>query len=329
MKRNVHPGAAGIIALVPALSSLVFFGVSGIAVCALLLGLFVMLREPLNELAALARSKGNSQKIKLIHKDIIEPYKLYWFCLFIFAAAAGIIVFFTELKLYFVLLVLAAACAVFFFSTGTLPLLGGNHRRFTPVMIIRRRFPDFAFSVYMFPFAAAAFAALLFAPYISGAPVSGGKFDHVIEEQDYYAHLLFQSSFSMRQLGTSETAYYGYKLDDDGLPSPEKKTAAVAAVKIDNFPPFPLKHLMEFFKSVNNKDKKAPAGGWGPAEILSILILAAFILPGFLLKGSGIFEQKGHFEGLKRFSGKLRRTDINRKKVLLYNRNTLRIRKDA
>ena len=332
VKRNACPGAANVIALLPALSSLVFFGASGIAASALLLGLAVMLREPLNEFVLLLRlpSNGTAGKLKLIYKNVFEPYKLYWFSLPVFAAAIGVLVFFTELKLFFVLAVSAAVCAVFFFSVRTLSLLGGKHRRFTPVLIIRRRFVDFAFSVYMLPFTAAAFLVILLTPYMPGAFVTGAKFDHIIDEQDYYAHLAYQSSFSMRQLGKPDAAYPSYIQGEDGLPSPGANIAAIPAVKIDEYPPFPLEHLVEFFNNVNTTGKTDGMGSAGKiTENMPLFVLLLFIFPGFFLSGKIAFSPEGHFISLKKFQGKSRR-DINWRKTLLYkNKNDLRLRKDA
>ena len=333
-KKNIHPGAANIIALLPALSSLAFFGAPGIASAALFLGLAVMLREPLNELVMLLRlpSDGSAQRLKLIYKNAVEPYWLYWFSLPLFAAVMGVLVFFTELKLLFVLLVFAVVCIVFFFSIRTLSLLGGKHRRFTPVLIIRRKFVDFSFSMYMLPFTAAAFLIVLLTPYMSGAVISDSKFDALIDEGDYYAHLTYQAAFSMRQLGKSDAGYPSYILDEDGLPSPVMNSGAVPVIKIDEYPPFPLKHLMEFFNSVNASVKMDGAGNndkGGIAGNLPLLLLLLFIFPGFFLNGKISFPSKDNFAGLKRFSGKLRRTDIRRKTLLYKNKNNLRILKDA
>jgi hypothetical protein len=129
-------------------------------------------------------------------------------------------------------------------------------------------------------------------------------------------------------LGKETANYPAYVLGEDGLPSPANVSAGSSAVKPEDFPPFPLKHLMDFFVSVNTGKRVSPGGG-GTIEYISIILLF-FVLPGFFLKGKINFPAKIHFEGLKRFSLKLRWTDINRKKVLLYNgRNTLKIRKEA
>jgi hypothetical protein len=331
VKRNTHPGAASIIAVLPVLSPLAFFGAPGIACAAVLLGFAVMLREPLNELVALYRLPSNTkgQKLKLIYKNVIEPYGLCWLSLPVFAAAVGTIVYYSQLKLFFVLLVCAAALFVFFLSVRTLSLLGGKHRRFTPVLIIRRQFVNFAFSVYMLPLTAAAVAAIILTPRISGGYVSDTKFDHIIDEGDYYAHLNYQASFSLRQLGGPGADYPGYLFDEDGLPSPDKSAGPIPFVNIDEYPPFPLKHLMEFFVSVNTSEiVEGDVNSENVPRYLPVFVLLLLIIPGFFINEKIKSSSEGNFAGLERISGKQRR-DIRRQTLMYKNKNTLHSREES
>jgi hypothetical protein len=330
-KKKVHHGITAVFALLPALSCLALFGACGFAAAALFLGLFVCFREPAAELVKHLSFNTNAQKTKLIYKEAVEPYRVYLPFFAVFAAAAAVMVIFTELKLFLILLTGIAALVVFLLSIKTISLWGSGQKRFVPIMIIRRRFPDFSFSLYMTPFAAAAFLVMLLTPYMPGAYAGGGKFDFLVEEQDYYAHLSYQASFSTQQLGSPGAAYPGYILGEDGLLSADTNSAGIPKIKLDDYPPFPIKHLMDFFNSVNSGGKTAPNAGRGRMlENLPLLILLLFILPGLLFNGKILLPAKGRFAGFKRFTGMLRRKDINRKKVLLYNdKNTFRIRKDA
>ncbi|MDR0301669.1 MAG: hypothetical protein LBI04_05055 [Treponema sp.] len=334
-KKN-HRGITAVFALLPPLSCLAFFGAGGFAAAALFLGLFVCFREPAAEFVKYLSFGINAQKIKLIYKEVIEPYRMYWPFLAVFAAAIAAIVIFTELKLFFTLLAAACAFVAFLLSVKTISLWRSGQRRFVPVMIIRRSYPDFSFSLYMAPLAAAAFFVMLLTPLLPGTYSGGGKFNFLVEEQDYYAHLNYQASFSTQQLGRPGAAYPGYILGEDGLPAMDTKAAGIQKIKFDDYPPFPVKHLMDFFNSVNSGGKAAANVGRGRIwENLSLLILLLFILPGLLFNGKTIFGKillpaKGRSGGLKKITGMLRHTDINRKKVLLYNsKNTFRIRKDA
>jgi hypothetical protein len=341
-KKFPHTGYAFIIALSPVLSCLAFFGSAGIACAALFLGIFFMLREPFNELVTLFFLKERFDKKKnLIIKNAVEPYRIYWLFLPVFAAALGLIAFFSRLNVFFLLAVFIASCALYFLSARTLSFLGGKHTRFTPVQILRRRFVDFSFSTYMLPHIAAAFLVMFISPYMGGALVSDGEFSAFVEEKDYYAHLAFQSSFSTRQLGESGAAYPGFILDKDGLPSVDTaKSAALVNIKPEQFPPFPLKNLMDFLAGVNNGGKMKRTGRGAIAEELSLLVLLVFVFPGLLLNGKISFPQRGQFSDFSRFTGKFfsqkqrwkigTGTDKTRKKVLLYNSgNDLQLRKDA
>ena len=323
-KKNYHSGMASLIAPVFVLSSLAFFGVPGIVLAALLLGLYIMLREPVNELIKMPVLKKGRQRLSLIYKDVIEPYKIYWVFLLVFMAAIGIVAVISQLPFLFLLLVSAASCAVFFLSVKTVLLWGSRHRRFNPVMIIRRRTLDFSFFLFMIPFAAAAFLAILLNPYVSGAYSSGSKFDYIIEEQDYFAHLSFQASFSRQRFGGHSGTFPAYFFDEDGLPSAAAAAVSAPAVNLDEFPPFPLKHLMDFFTGVNAGARSSPSPGTGKgrgiSEILTLLILLSFLISGLLLRRKISFSL-----GVPE---KSRWTDKNRKKTLLYNsKNTPRLQR--
>jgi len=331
VKKNARNVNAFIIALLPVFSSFAFFGAPGIACAALLLGLFVILREPLNIFFTKFVSGKNADKTEIV-KNVLEPYKLFWLSLPVFLTASVFIAIVSELKLLFVLFAFITAVAVSFFSDRILSQSSDRRRRFTPVMIIRRKFPEFDFSAYMAPFACAALLVIILSVYISGAFISDKKFNNIIEEKDYYDHLNFQASFSTRQLGMGDAIYPGYILDKDGLPSPDRSDGVISSVQIEDFPPFPLKDIMDFLNNVNNGNRVKTGGvaDRDSGEYLSMLILLLFIIPGFLFKGKFNFPSKENLGGFKRFSGKFLWADKKRKNTLLYKgKNNLNLRKDA
>jgi hypothetical protein len=321
--------------LIPVFSSLAFFGVSGMVCAALLFALFILLREPLYELL----TSKNSKDLNFIYKEIILPYKFYWFLLPLFAAAFSILVIFLQLKLLFLLAVFAVAAAVFLFSLKILSVSHRERRRFAPVLIIKRRYPEFAFSVYMLPFAVTAFFLFFSVPFL---PVSEhSNVFATVSEQDYYAHLNHQAFFSTRQMsphneisGISSTVFPAFFFDADGLPSMEISPGVSQTININDFPPFPLKHLMDFFHDVNSGLRtNTGLGGIGRiAEMLSLLVLLLFIIPGLFVKKKKEYSSKVSYDGLKRISEKLlepslqmRLMGINwNKKPLYNNRNLLR-----
>jgi len=319
VKKYSRNDMAVIAALVPVFSSFAFFGAAGIACASLFFAFFIFLKDPLKELSTLL-----SKKQKLIYKEVIKPYKTQWLFLPAFAAAVGITVVFSLLKPLFLLLVFAAACAVFFFSCKILSLSGGGHRRFTPVLIISRRYADFTFCFCILPFAAAAFVVMFLSPNISGAYSSDRKFETVIEEQDYYAHLAFQSGFSTRRLGAQDTGYPFYFFDEDGLPSIGEKSGAEQSFNADDFPAFPLRHLMDFFQSVNDGGKAGGKNQDNFREWPVLVVLLLFTIPLFI-KRKDTYSPKNN---IKRFSVKPRIKSA-RSKLLNNGKYQSRLLKDA
>jgi hypothetical protein len=330
-KRKVHRSIVNIIPMIPVLSSLGFFGAAGIGSAALLFALFILLKEPLNELVNPPPLIKKGRNFKIIYKEIITPYKFYWLFIPVFAAALSILTIFSQLKALFLIAVTAASFAVFFFSLKIVSFSGVEHKRFNPLMIVRRRFPEFVFPMYILPFVIGAFLTMFFTPFMSGSYDSGNKFDVIVTEQDYYDHLTYQTSFSTRRLGDdSSSSYPAFFYDTDGLVS-MGKTGAAQSVKMSDFPNFPLKQLMEFFNNVNNGDIVNSGKSTGRIrENLSLLVLLLFIFPGLIFRGKNDGSNDGSFDGLKKNSRKLRPIGINWNNKLLYNYwSLLRSRKDA
>jgi len=329
-KRKVHRSIVNIIPMIPVLSSLGFFGAAGIGSAALLFALFILLKEPLNELVNPPPSIKKGTKLGNIYKEIIAPYKFYWLFIPVFAAALSILTIFSQLKVLFLIAVTAASFAVFFFSLKIVSFSGVEHKRFNPLMILRRRFPEFVFPMYILPFVIGAFLAMFFTPFMSGSYDSGNKFDVIVTEQDYYDHLTYQTSFSTSRLGVSPSSFPAFSYDTDGLVT-MNKTVASQSVKMSDFPGFPLKQLMDFFNNVNNGDIVNSDKSTGRIqENLSLLVLLLFLFPGLLFRGKNDDTNSGASDDLKKNSGKLRSIGINWNNKLLYNDGgLLRSRKDA
>jgi len=293
--RKVHRSIVNIIPMIPVLSSLGFFGAAGIGSAALLYGLFILLKEPLGDLVNPTRphSKNFKKRMAELYKEIILPYKNYWFFLPVFIIAFSVLVIYSQLQLLFLIAVSIASFAVFFFSLKIVSFSGVEHKRFNPLTIVKRRFPEFVFPVYIFPFIVGAFVTLFFTPYMAGTYDTANKFDVIIEEQDYYNHIVFQSSFSTRNLGTASGAFPAFHYDADGLPVMNEITQG-QDIKMSDFPPFPLKYLMEFFITVNSGDKADSdmRNYSGITENLSLLVLLIFILPGLIINNKLLYNVK-------------------------------------
>ena len=338
---NLRWSASGVIAVVfllPALSSLAFFGVGGIAAAALFLGFAALLHGPLKELIMLLRlpAGGTAQKLNLINKNVLEPYSRQLLLLPVFAAGITLVIMLTDVSVFFILLVFIVVCIVFFLTVSSFAFFENRRRRFTPVQIIRRRAADFSFSVCILPFAIAALVVLLLTPQIPASFVSDSRFDYIITEQDYHEHVAFQASFSKRRLGNHHSSFNVYKFGDDGLLTVDRTQSAKPVINFSYFPPFPLQHLMEFFYNVNNSGKIDSAGNRGRiTEYISLLILFLFVIPGiwrwrvsgFFVKGKTGFKYKDII-GLRYITGKRYRNEIIWRKNKTCD-SEFRIRKDA
>lgn len=325
-------GISGLLFPLACLSSLAFFGAQGIAAAALTLGMFAMLREPLNEFISLSRCGGMSknQRKKQMAGDVFKPYKFCWFFLPVFLAAVSVITYLSGITIWFITAVFIVSLLIFLFSLKTISLLKSRRRRFSPVLIIKRITPEFGFSVYMLPFVLAVFAALLITPSFSGTVISSVDPEFLIDEKEYFSHLEYQSSFSIRRLGgEASSAYSSFKWDKDGLPAPNSSQTQTHFNK-NNYPPFPLKHLMEFLNNAYTGKKIAPDSGYFgfTTGYISLFIIMLFFIPAFFLKKKSGFSLERRISDYK--TGKKRRTDIDRNKVMIYNKsNKLKVQAAA
>jgi len=182
----------------------------------------------------------------------------------------------------------------------------------------------------MVPFAVTAFITLFFIPSISTSYVSGSRFAYTVSEQDYHEHLSFQSSFSMRRLGNHDTAFNVYKFGDDGLVTVDAAYSAKPVLNLQEFPPFPLQHLMDFFYNVNNSEvMNDTRNRVNVTDYLSLLVLLLLVIPGFFIKGKTGCRHKDIID-FKKIAGKRLRKDVFwRKKLPGNEKNIQNLRKDA
>jgi len=327
-KRSRH--SAVFLALIPVFSSLAFFEAAGIACAAVMLAFFVLLKDPLNELISPKKPVTPGS----LFKKVLAPFKFQWFFMPVCFLAVLVILHYSQVEIVFLLAVFASGAAVFISSMILMLLARSKHRRFTPVLILKRGYPDLSFSLYALPYAAAAFVVLFFAPFMSASFNTTRQFDAFIGEQDYIEHFNNQAVFSRRQMSTSSVSFPGFFFDADGLPSMTQD--ADPLTDIYDFPRFPLQDLMDFFHNVNSgyiTDSAAPQTG--TAGKLSLLVLLLFILPVFFIRRNTGHPVKLDPRNLKRASeretlpGKLRLMGINWNKKLIYNENPLRVKKDA
>ena len=349
-KKNERRCLAGIVPCLPVLASLAFFYQAGIAMAALLLGLAVLLWKPFFEFCVILHitPKGSAERQRRLSMDVYEPYKLYLFFLPLFPLAFIFIGIHADILPLFVFAVFILYGVIFFISVWNLSY-SGYHRLFRPVLIVKRRFPDFSFSVYMLPFVIAVLIAAFFSHQTGAGKLSANNFifsGKTITEAEYYDHLFFQSSFSQRSMDRDSLVYPAYSMGDDGLLSPSSQEKNALNFKIGDFPPFPLKDLMNF---IDYYSQSAPAGIAGRGSQVNkdrpLLILLVFLIPCLFIRKKTPFENN-RLSALKGISGKkLRWGDKKHKKILLLinkavpknilelkllnKQNTMFVRKDA
>jgi hypothetical protein len=280
--------------LLPLLPALALEGPAGLSACAFLSGSAVLLLEPLREIFVSRRYQNHFSVL-----EIIKDNRFHWlFSLLFLIPALGIIL------VYLSPLVILVVPLFYFLWIQALRLescrgMKASHVRFIPVSILpfpgresfarvslqdsgmlRRRL---AFPRAGLPFALAAILAFLFLllgirPGESGSLLSEG----VLNEDDYKAHVLFQSSFSYRSLWETEefSPMNHYTLGEDGLIAGmiEENTA------VPVIPPFPLKDLFEGLSGIGLESK----GDFRslPAVCLALLCsLPGFIFPSGLRRG--------------------------------------------
>ena len=264
VRKNLHLRTVNILTLIPLFSSLSFFGAEGIAAASILFGAFFLLREPLYEIASMPGLFSGALK-KKFNMEIYQPYKTYWKSLVLFISALVLLIILTPLKPLFLVVLFFASLAVFFASSRIISIRAkaprhlngkGGYRRFSPVAIMKKSRPEFTFFVYMLPFAIGALAALVFTPFFPDSHYIDQRFTNIINEEDYIAHVKYQAAFSTTQLGTNVSEYYDYTADNEGLPSlPQSASTHIArnqSINLNDYPSFPLKHLIDFLNNVNN-----------------------------------------------------------------------------
>jgi hypothetical protein len=267
--------------LLPPLFALALEGPAGFSACAFLSGSAAFLLEPLREIFVSRRYQNHFSLL-----EIIKDNRLYWLFSLLFLIPALVIV-----SVFLSPFVIPALFLFYFLWIQALRLesrrgMNVSHVPFIPVNILpfpsRGSFASaslrglsrrLVFPRAGLPFALAAILAFPFpfSGFRQGEPASlpGAE---VLSEEDYTAHVLFQSSFSYRSLWYTEDFFplNRYTLGEDGL------IAAMAEedIPLPEIPPFPLKNLFE--------DLSGPAAGEDLRSLPALCLALLCSLPGFI-----------------------------------------------
>jgi hypothetical protein len=285
LRSALQPHAACLIPCLPPLAPLALAGAEGLALASLLAGFAALLAGPcLNWLSrshGLSRQQLSSQKRRQLKMAVLlSPPLLLCY---------GLLSFFSNIPPVFFLLVLASFCGIFALSLlntsragdagvffGGLAFRWRKRQRFSPVLILKPPVSGSGFSWAMLPFAAAAaiLAIAALASFHSGAAAPPILPVAAASEEDYLAHYLFQSTFSVRPLysGDLSEAMGVFGLAPDGLLAP---IPAEQYPSLDGMPPFPLKDFLHYL------DSEAPAAD-SVYSLLFALLPLFFIVPAFI-----------------------------------------------
>jgi hypothetical protein len=276
-------------ALIPVQGALALSGPGGFACAAALLGCFECLLPPIREnLAGLQRHRRRFRFDRVFRINWLLA--LFFFLVFILVV---IIV-----PVYPLIAAFAGISA--FTAFGLLLWLEWNperglvHRRFSPIPIREPSFSLNSFPRITLPLAFACFLSL-FLPLFGPAGKSPGIFPgaspspytdssfaaapDIPAKEEYEAHFMFQSSFSLRPLDSRDQvesgAYRSYYLGEDGLIAGSREMAGLAVPDYPEIPPFPLEELASFLEN----GKKRVVRGNGAGDTFAALIILLLALP--------------------------------------------------
>jgi hypothetical protein len=272
-------------AFIPVQGALALSGPGGFACAAALLGCFECLLPPIRENLINLRQYRRRFRLDRVFRT---NWLLALLFLLVFIAAAVV----TPVNFLIAALAAINAFAVF----GLLLWLEGNpergavHRRFLPIPIREPSFSLNSFPRITLPLAFACFLSLflpLFGPDRKGPAgfsykdISFADAPDIPAKEEYEAHFMFQTSFSLHPLGPREQAesgaYRSYYLGEDGLIAGSREMANPAVPDYPEIPPFPLGELASFLEDGENGVVRGNETG----DILAALIILLLALPRY------------------------------------------------
>jgi hypothetical protein len=276
--------------LLPIFLPLAWGGYAGLALGALLSGLWGFAGEPLREFfarRAYARPLREGRKGASLRGRVFFLNGLGVLLLLLLVVPVYLL---GRLPLLPLIAALGSFSIVLLLSfkleTGT-----GSHIRFTPLKILSRRRETLRALILMGPFALASCAGLLFSLFFSRPlPPSAPALEegYLVSPEDYRAHADFQASFSLRPLGGGPSpGYFSYYLGEDGLISGREPWEAVPGEE-DGSAPFPLEELMDFLLHYKQAGEEHAAPHITVKDWILIVLLFMPLVPlVFRAKGAG------------------------------------------
>jgi hypothetical protein len=336
----LRPDLVCLLSCLPVLAPLALSGAAGFAQASLLAGCAALLAGPCSQRLAFRRRSRSFQRLfqAALRPPVMQqqqslpmPYMLPLVMLICY----GVIAFLSGFPVIFPALAFALFCGVFAFSlwaasfgelsaaaarsTGFAGLPGGlfprlqnpGRRRFSPIPIMRRRSLNYAFAWAMLPFAVIALVLVfLFVPPSAPADRSWLPPADTVTEEDYYSHIFFQSTFSLRPL--HEAGYFQadrqlysdiFIIDPDGLPG---QIGGIEPFLLEDIPPFPLGDLIRYLDAADTVRLDFTMPGLLSALLPLLFIVFALIQQTIIRTNAFTFDHMYYYE-LIRLGGAGRR----------------------
>ena len=250
---------------VPVLLSFVWIGPGGIALAALLAGIWELLREPLMELSAASRYKDLSsdydgEGINGLFERL-KPFKTNFVLIFLFLFFFLLLIILALLPILPILI----GCSFLFlinylyyhFESNT--ARKSRHTPFIPVLLYPLKTKTFSLFPFLLPFAFLSLPSILLYDFFSAPMENITSVDHalLISPEEYYRHMELAHSFSYKVFNYElnqfmpDEAYLSYNLGDDGLIAENFIVENTPWSYSLSYPSFPLEKLMLFLLNYN------------------------------------------------------------------------------
>jgi hypothetical protein len=259
------------IPVVPIILSFAWGELSGLLLSCTLIGLWELLREPLQELFS-HKPYGS-----VLHR--LKPYKFYFLWAFLLIILYWFIILMGTIHPVPAWVGFFCFAIIEIVSFAEVKKTSQKRSLFAPIIIlpvVKKRV--FCFS--MAAFACAVLAAVVFRIFSPGSffQADNKRADYTLylpTASEYEAHMAYQSSFSYLPLGININAgeYVSYHLGEDGLIAGTGKAGIIAGWEI---PPFPLEKLTEFLLDYSNRPE-----GSSPVskELISMVLILLACIP--------------------------------------------------
>jgi hypothetical protein len=257
----------------PVILSFAWGALSGLILSCVLIGLWELLRGPLEEFFS------HKPFGRLKHR--LKPYRASIFWAFFYTGLYGFLI--SMLKIPLIPAWAGFFCFVLIeiLAFAEIKKIKQKNDFFTPIKILPSIQKKQGFCVSMAAFAFVVLLSAILSPFFSGfffrANTNGDKYiANLPSALEYQKHMVYQSRFSYLPLGIDAGEYKSYYLGDDGLIAGARNTGVIMGWEI---PPFPLERLTDYlidYKGRGRLESMAQPDFWDWIS-MAMIILACLV----------------------------------------------------